>query len=112
MFIKQKRVRKSEKFAPRYIKSGAHRREMRIAHYSTAFIQLALGIALLIVSYQSFVIFHSKVSNLASYQRYALPLAFLLGGLYAVRSSVAKFRKIRSEAREVEEFYRNEAEES
>lgn len=112
MFIKQKRVRKSEKFAPRYIKSDKHRREITIAHFSTAFIQLALGIALLIISYQSFLIFHSKVSDLSFYQKYALPIAFLLGGVFAIRASVVKFKKIRAEEREVEEFYRNESEET
>lgn len=109
MFIKQKRVRKSDKFSPRYIKSSRHRREITIANYSTALIQAALGVALLIVSYQSFIIFHSKVSDLSSYQRYALPAAFLLGGLFAIRTSIMKFKKIRSREREVAEFYRDEA---
>lgn len=112
MIIKQKRVRKSEKFTPRYIKSNMRRREVTIARYSTIFIQFALGIALLILSYQSFIIFHSKVSDLAFYQRYALPIAFLLGGLFAIRRSVVKFREIRLEERELEEFFRDEPEES
>ena len=111
MFIKQKRIRKSEKFAPRYIKTNRNRREITIARYSTTFIQFALGIALLILSYQSFLIFHSKVSDLALYQRYALPVAFLLGGLFSIRRSVVKFKEIRSEEREVEEFYQDEPEE-
>lgn len=110
MFVKQKKVKKSEKFTPRYIKTGKHRREITIAHYSTTFIQFALGIALVIVSYQSFLIFHSKISGLSSLQKYALPIAFLLGGLYAIRSSIVKFRKIRSENQDIEDFYQNDLE--
>jgi hypothetical protein len=112
MFIKQKRVRKSEQFTPRYIKSDKHRRELTISHYSTTLIHFALGIALLIISYQSFLIFHSKVNDLSTLQKYALPLAFLLGGGFCLRGSIGKFRRIRAEHREVEEFYREETEES
>jgi hypothetical protein len=108
MYFKQKQVRRSEKFTPRYVKSGNHRRELAIAYYSTTFIQFALGIALVIVSYQSFIIFHSKMSDLSAMQEYALPIVFLLGGLYTIRSSIVKFRKIRSEKRDVEAFYRDE----
>lgn len=112
MFIKQKRVRKSEKFSPRYIKSSKHRREITIANYSTALVQAALGVALLIVSYQTFIIFHSKISgDLSILQRYALPLAFLLGGLFAVRASIRRFQRVRAESRDIAKFYREQPEE-
>lgn len=62
-----------------------------------AIIQFALGVALLIVSYQSFAILARNVTGLSAFSRHAIPALFLLGGLATLKASVSRFLRIRSE---------------
>jgi hypothetical protein len=99
MILRQKRVRESGRFSPRYIHSGRNERELAISNYATAIIQFALGIALLIVSYQSFAILTKKLNGLSAFSWFAIPALFLLGSLVTLKSSVSSFLGIRSEVR-------------
>jgi|GEM_PF-4895398 len=95
MVFNRKRVRKSKMFSPRFVRPSRHPKEAIISQYTIAVLQLLLGVALLVAFYESFRIFHHKVTEISVWQKYAFPAFFFIGGLISLRSGARRIRNTR-----------------
>jgi hypothetical protein len=95
VIFKQKKVRRSDKFRFRYVRARTSRREVLASQYSIAVVQAALGIALLVASYESFRVFRLRGPSLPFLAKYSLSFLFLLGGIFSLRSGLRRFRILR-----------------
>jgi Flp pilus assembly protein TadB len=103
MFIKQRRVRTSEKFTSRWKLASKRKREQIASYYTTAGVQSILFAFLLIGVYWSTVSIRVRAPDTVWYFKYAVPAFFFLAAVFVLRSALANFRQAR---RLREEFHR------
>jgi uncharacterized integral membrane protein len=100
--FKQKQVRRSERFTPRYVRSSRRQKESVYSRYAIAILQLTLSIFMFIAAYQTYMMVTLKPNILSESFRVGLPLAFLCGALVFLKVSISTFFRLRREAREAE----------
>lgn len=95
MVIRQKRVRKSRMFSPRFIPSRNPKREVQVSRYAVCAVKMVLFLFLLFASYQSYVLMELKASHLPWFKRYALPLVFLAIAIIVLRSGLSNIKSFK-----------------
>ncbi|MFQ5510296.1 MAG: hypothetical protein ACE5EO_00450 [Candidatus Krumholzibacteriia bacterium] len=92
MFIKQRRVRKSERFTSRWSRSSSKRREYVASLYTTAVIQAFLALFLSFLARQAIVMMREKFPELVWYLKYAIPFFIVVVAAIVLRALIMNVR--------------------
>jgi TRAP-type C4-dicarboxylate transport system permease small subunit len=95
MFIKQRKVRTSEKFTSRWKLKAKRKREQIASHYTTALVQAILFSFLMIGVYWSAMSMRARAPSTMWYFKYAVPIFFLLAAVFVLRGALANVRAAR-----------------
>jgi len=95
VIIKPRKVRKSERFQPRYVRPPLRRREVMASQVSMAVVRFILSFFLLVASYRSYQAIAHKGKDLSMALRLALPALFALGSLWVLRGAIQAVRSLR-----------------
>lgn len=95
MFIKQRSVRRSEKFSSRWVRSSQRRREYVATLYTTGVVQLVLFVFLIIGAHRSWVLMQQRFGDVVWYGRAALPFLLLIIAALVGRAVVNNVLRVR-----------------
>lgn len=91
MFIKPRQVRRSDRFQSRLRSQSRQRQEYAASIMSTAVVQAALAISLALAAVKAYNAVSAQAASVGILLRLALPVIFLLGGLWCARLAVKNF---------------------
>ncbi len=96
MLIRPRKVRRSEKFTPRFATTARRKKEQCVSYYSMAMIQLVLFFFLLLGAYKSYLAISVRASDLGLLQRMAVPGFFILAAVLILRAFVRNIMEARA----------------
>lgn len=88
MVIKQRKVRRSTRFSPRYVKRPSRRSELVVSGLTTAVVKGFLALFLMLAAYKSYQVMSLKGSSLSILKRLTLPVLLITGAMLVLRGSV------------------------
>lgn len=93
MIIKQRKIRKSSRFQPRWTRGTRKQGDYLVSLYTMAVVQALLCIFLLVGAYRSFVAMRDKLEDLGWYLRYGIPLAMVVIALFVLKLLIDSVRQ-------------------
>lgn len=95
MLVNPRRNRRSLRFGSRLRDEGHRRHQHVAAAYSTAIVEGVLAVALIVAALRAHQAVQARASGIPLAARLALPVLFVLGALFAVRSCVKNIQSVR-----------------
>ena len=92
MFIKQRQVRRSEKFTSKFATASRHRREYATSIYATGAVQFVLAVFLIISAVRAFIAMRAKLPDLSWTVTYGVPVGVALIALIVLKWSIGNFQ--------------------
>jgi hypothetical protein len=96
MIIRPRKVRRSDKFTPRWVATARRRKEQAASYYSTAAIQIVLFFFLLMGAYRSYIAIEMRGSSMETFEKLAIPGFFLLAAVFILRAFIRNIQEART----------------
>lgn len=93
--VKLRQVRRSSKFTSRLRSQSRQRQEYAASVMSTSVVQGALAASLFIAALKAYQAVTAQSDSVGILLRLALPIAFVIGGLWCLRLCVRNYRAAR-----------------
>lgn len=77
MFIKQRKIRRSSRFQPRWTRGTRKQGDYLVSVYTMAVVQALLFVFLLVGAYRAFTAMRDKLQDLGWYFHYGIPLVMV-----------------------------------
>ncbi len=95
MFIQPRKRRRSTRFISGRMRTERERREHVIALAFGAAVRCALGVALVVAAIQAFRAVQTHAPGVSVSLRLFIPVLFVIGGAFSIRSGIKGFRDAR-----------------
>ena len=92
MLLKQRRVRRSEKFTSKFTLASRRRREYASSLFVTAIVQFSLFVFLIMGAIRAFAAMHKNFPDLSAAVTYAVPIGIFLLALITLKSCIGNIR--------------------
>ncbi len=85
VIIKQRKMRKSSRFQPRWTRGTRKQGDYLVSLYTMAVVQALLFVFLLVGAYRSFAAMRDKLEDLGWYLRYGIPLVMVVIAIFVLK---------------------------
>jgi TRAP-type C4-dicarboxylate transport system permease small subunit len=99
VFIKQRQVRRPDRFRSRWSRSSTRRREYLATLYTTGVVQFFLSVFLMIGSYHSWQMMRTRFPDLPWYGKLALPAVMMALAVIVARALYNNIQNAREASR-------------
>lgn len=93
VFIKQRKIRRSTRFQPRWTRGTRREGDYLVSVYSMAVVQAVLFVFLLVGAWRAFTAMRSKLEDLGWYFSYGIPLAMAAIAVFVLKLLIDSIRQ-------------------